>query len=197
MSNSLCNHSSGHQSLPVYIPGYKDFWVLIFFEMLTFSIFFLTFMVYRSYDVETFNASQLTLNIKLGLLNTIILVTSSWAVVQAVESARKNNTSASRYYLIAAILCAALFGVIKFFEYSDKFNHGITLSTNMFYIFYFMLTFIHLFHVVIGALILTYACKNVRRYGPGNTKFIESGASFWHMVDLLWIFLFALLYVLR
>lgn len=183
MSNSLRNHSSDHQSLPVHIPGYKDFWVLIFLEMVTFGVFFVTFMVYRAQNVEMFNTSQLTLNINMGLLNTVILLTSSWAIVQAVESARKNNTSAARHYIIATILCAVSFGVVKFFEYSDKFHHGITLSTNLFYIFYFMLTIIHLFHVVIGTAILTYACKNIRQYGSGNIKFIESGASFWHMVD--------------
>jgi nitric oxide reductase NorE protein len=167
--------------------------------MMMFGVFFVTYMVYRARDVELFNASQLALNRNLALLNTLFLVTSSWAVVQAVTAARQDRLLAVRGYLLTAISLAVAFMTAKCLEYSIEFEHGITATTNMFFMFYFCLTMIHMLHVIIGTVILGVVWTNARRgtYRPGKTEGLETAASYWHMVDLLWIFLFPLLYLLR
>jgi len=181
------------------IPGDKDVWFLIIAEMMMFGVFFITYMVYRAKDVELFNVSQLALNRNLALLNTLFLVTSSWTVAQAVIAARQDRLIAVRGYLLTAIGLAVAFMTAKCFEYSIEFEHGITAATNMFFMFYFCLTMIHMLHVIIGTVILGVVWANARRgvYRPGRTEGLETAASYWHMVDLLWIFLFPLLYLLR
>jgi len=182
-----------------HLPGDPDVWIFIIAELLMFGAFFVTYVVYRAAEIDLFNASQLTLDRGLGFLNTLFLVTSSWAVAQAVTSARRNERRAVPRCLAMAIALAAAFVVVKAFEYLAKFGAGITLSTNTFYMFYFSFTMIHLLHVIGGMIILTVLWSSARRgaYNPGNTKGLETGASYWHMVDLLWIFLFSLLYLLR
>ena len=164
-----------------------------------FGAFFVTYALYRGGDVALFDASQRSLDRRLGILNTLFLLTSSWAVASAVESARQNEPRQVPRYLSAAIVLAVAFVVVKMVEYTEKLDEGITLTTNSFYTFYFALTGIHLLHVVVGAIILIVVLSGARRraYYPGHTTGLEAGASYWHMVDLLWIFLFALLYLLR
>ena len=181
------------------LPGDPDIWFLIFAELMTFGMFFVAYVGYRAMEVELFDQSQLTLDRSLGVINTLFLLTSSWAVVTAIESARKNKLAAVPRYMALAIALAIGFMVIKYFEYSAKFEAGIGLTTNTFFNFYFALTMIHLVHVIGGTVVLIVCWANARdgKYHAGNTRGLETGASFWHMVDLLWIFLFPLLYLLR
>jgi nitric oxide reductase NorE protein len=181
------------------LPGDRDVWIFIIAELLMFGAFFVAYIVDRAGEVELFNASQLTLDWRLGALNTLLLVSSSWAVVQAVCAARRNERSAVPRYLGLAIALGIAFMIVKFFEYSAKFGAGLTMMTNTFYMFYFCLTMIHLLHVVGGTVILTVLWSDARggAYNSANSKGLETGASYWHMVDLLWIFLFLLLYVLK
>jgi len=120
-------------------------------------------------------------------------------VVRAVEAARARRNTAVVHHLGLAIALALAFVAVKYVEYSAKFAAGINLSTNTFYMFYFSLTMVHLAHVVGGTVILIVLRKNAKggAYHPANMKGLEAGATYWHMVDLLWIFLFALLYLLR
>lgn len=182
-----------------HLPGDRDFWIFIIAELLMFGAFFIAYMVNRVGEVELFNTSQLTLDRTIGAINTIFLVTSSWAVVLAVNAARQDRPRAVPRHLAVATALGIVFVVVKCFEYTAKFEAGITMMTNTFYMFYFCLTMIHLLHVIAGSIILTVLWGNARHgaYHANNTKGIEMGASYWHMVDLLWIFLFALLYLLR
>lgn len=185
------------------LPGDKDVWVFIVAELLMFGVFFGVFfaiyIVNRFCDVETFNASQLSLNRNFGVANTFFLVTSSWAVALSVRAARRSRQSEVSRYLGVAIALSFAFMLVKYLEYSTKFEAGITMTTNTFYMFYFCLTMIHLLHVIGGTIILIVMWTNAKHgvYHARNTKGLETGASYWHMVDLLWIFLFALLYLLR
>lgn len=181
------------------LPGDPDIWFLIFAELMTFGMFFVAYVGYRALDVELFDQSQLTLDRSLGVVNTLFLLTSSWAVVTAIEAARRNQLAAVPRYLAVAIALGVGFMVIKYFEYSAKFEAGISLTTNTFFNFYFALTMIHLVHVIGGTIVLIVCWANARdgKYHASNTVGLETGATFWHMVDLLWIFLFPLLYLLR
>jgi len=181
------------------LPGDRDVWIFICAELFAFGLFFLAYAVYRAADVELFNASQRALDRPLGMLNTLLLLTSSWAVVSAAEAARRDHLVVVPRYLACAIALALSFMGVKYFEYHAHIDAGITMMTDTFYMFYFCLTGLHLLHVIAGTVILIVLWTNARGhlYNAANTKGLEAGSSYWHMVDLLWIFLFALLYLLR
>lgn len=180
-------------------PGDFAIWVFIFAELLAFGIFFGLYAFTRAHNVELFNDSQQYLNRVAGAVNTLALITSSFFVVRAVESIRQGLSRECANWLGAAIAMGAIFLAIKLFEFHAKFSAGITLSTNTFYMFYLMLTIFHFMHVILGMIILTAVMLKARRggYGMENHTGVETGASYWHMVDLVWIILFPLVYVIR
>ncbi len=182
-----------------HLPGEEGVWVLIFGDMLLFAVFFATFLFYRSKDKALFDASQLTLNTDLGAINTLLLLTSSLFVVVGVRAARKDFYRIAPWAFAGALLCGAGFGINKVIEYSAKIAHGITPVTNNFYMYYFILTGLHMFHVLIGMGVLVFLIVQSRKPGITGRKFgyVEGGACFWHMVDLLWIVLFPLIYLVR
>lgn len=181
------------------LPGDLAIWFFILAEMLAFAVFFASYAFARSANPELFNLHQQTLDRNAGALNTLLLVTGSWFVVLAVQAAHRNDQAAVPRNVALGMLCGAGFLVVKVFEYAEKFGAGISLSTNTFYMFYISLTFFHFMHVILGMVILAVIWTQARKgaYGPGNCNGLESGAAYWHMVDLLWIILFPLVYVMR
>ena len=191
-----------------HIPGEVGVWIFIGGDCLIFSIFFLTFMHYRGLDPELFNKSQGYLNQSYGLSNTALMLTSSWFVAMAVSAARqlltqynksKNDTSKVLRLMQGAQFCGIAFIALKYLEYSEKISTGISPVTNDFFTLYFMFTGIHLLHVVLGIGVITFLQFHMKNklITESQLMHLESGASFWHLVDLLWIVLFAILYVLR
>jgi nitric oxide reductase NorE protein len=182
-----------------HMPGEEGIWVFIFGDMLVFSLFFITFLYYRSHDLAVFAASQTQLNQTLGVLNTFLMLTSSWFVATAVQAARKGANKATPACFLLALLCGLGFVVVKYFEYGAKIRAGLTLNTNDFYMYYYMFTGIHLLHVLIGMGVLLYLSRisGVASYDDKTIRNLESGGSFWHVVDLLWIVLFALFYLVK
>lgn len=182
-----------------HLPGDKDVWIFIFAELLMFGAFFIAYIVNRAGEIELFNESQMALHRPLGVLNTVFLITSSWLVASGARAARGDRRVQVPRYLGGGIALGIGFMVVKYFEYSDSLGAGLTMTTNNFYMFYYCLTGIHLLHVIAGTIILIVLWTNARAglYRSGNTKGLEAGASYWHMVDLLWLFLFPLLYLLR
>ena len=174
-------------------------WVFILGDMLIFALFFVVFVYYRAHDVPLFSHAQSTLSQGFGAFNTFLMLTSSWFVALAVQAARTNLGKLSARLFALAFLCGFGFVVVKFFEYSEKIHAGITLTTNDFYMYYFVFTGIHLMHVLIGMGVLAFLCNTSRRavFNEKNINVLESGASFWHLVDILWIILFALLYLIK
>lgn len=181
------------------LPGDLAIWIFILAEMLAFAVFFSAYAFARANNVELFNLHQHTLDRNAGALNTILLVTGSWFVVLAVQAAHRDNGKAVTRNIALGFLCGAGFLVVKIFEYAAKFGAGISLSTNTFYMFYISLTFFHFMHVILGMVILTALWLQARKgaYTSQNSHGLESGAAYWHMVDLLWIILFPLVYVMR
>lgn len=174
-------------------------WLIILAELLAFGILFLSYAFARTFDVALFNASQRTLDLNSGAINTALLITGSWFVVRAVQAVKVDASAAGTRWLLAALACGSGFVVIKVLEFSDKAQAGIDLSTNTFYMFYILLTGFHFFHVLAAMVFLTILLVKTRagHYGPHNHHALETGAAFWHMVDLLWIVLFPLIYVMR
>lgn len=181
------------------LPGDFAIWIFILAEMLAFGVLFVAYAVTRAGDVELFNASQETLNRTAGAINTLVLITSSYFVMRAVTAIKHGLSRDCAWWLGAAFLLGAVFVGIKSAEFHDKFAAGITLSTNSFYMFYLALTFFHFMHVLMGMIILGFVIAKAWRGGYSRQDHVgvETGASFWHMVDLLWIILFPLVYVIR
>jgi nitric oxide reductase NorE protein len=181
------------------LPGDLAIWFFILAEMLAFAVFFATYAFARAKNVEMFNLYQQTLDRNLGGLNTLLLITGSWFVVLAVQAAHRDDKPAISRNILLGWLCGAGFLAVKVIEYAEKFGAGISLSTNTFYMFYISLTFFHFMHVILGMVILTVLWFQSRNglYGSHGANGLESGAAYWHMVDLLWIILFPLVYVMR
>jgi nitric oxide reductase NorE protein len=168
-------------------------------DMVIFGVFFGLFMVGRLQNLELFERSAALLDPRLGLLNTLILLTSGWQVVLAVHAARDADRRAVRRHLALATLVGAGFAVTKLAEYHDKISHGINLLTNDFFTFYFVLTGVHFLHYIVGMGVLIYlwARAGAEDVGGPLKGWIVSGGLYWHMVDLLWIVLFPMLYLQR
>ena len=167
-------------------------------DLIVFAFLFVGFMVERHHQLELFNDASAALSVDFGIINTLILVSSGVLVVYAVEAARQGNAESFRQWVAVAVVVGAGFGVSKVIEWGDKFSHGINLLTNDFYMFYFALTGAHFLHFLGGMAALVYVwtlsfTKPVN--GQAYTK-IEAVALYWHMVDLLWLLIFPLLYLL-
>jgi nitric oxide reductase NorE protein len=199
MSHTLSRQLPAHAPDTARLAGDLAVWLIILAELLAFGILFLSYAFARTFDVALFNASQRTLDLNFGAINTALLITGSWCVVRAVQAVKKDASAAGARWLLAALTSGSGFVVIKVLEFSDKARAGIDLSTNTFYMFYLLLTGFHFFHVLAAMVFLTILLVKTRagHYGEHNHHALETGAAFWHMVDLLWIVLFPLVYVMR
>lgn len=181
-----------------HIPGEPGLWVLIFGDLLVFGVLFVTYAVSLVTDAEAMRLSQEKLGRGLGLANTILLLTSSWFIAHAVIAARRGAPGVRRFILAALALGTAFVGV-KIVEWGGHIASGDTLNASSFFTFYFMYTGIHLLHVLIGLGVLTWLATQCDATGAwtGSPGVLEGSAVFWHLVDLLWVMIFALLYLLR
>lgn len=182
-----------------HMPGEEGVWVFVLGDMMIFALFFLVFLYYRNEDVVGFTAAQAQLNLNYGALNTALLLTSSWFVALGLQAARKTMTDLASRLFALAFLCGVGFGVVKFFEWGEKVKAGYTLTSNDFFMYYYVFTGIHFLHLVIGMAVLAFLVIKARSGAcePSDIQAYESGGAYWHMVDLLWIVLFPLLYLVK
>ncbi|SMO52716.1 cytochrome c oxidase subunit 3 [Ruegeria faecimaris] len=172
------------------LPGELLMWVLIISELLVFGAGLIAFMGVRLTDPAGFAEAQSHLHRTGAALNTAVLVTSGYLAAQALHWRQIARRTAARLALIAAAALGVVFLIIKGMEYADKAAQGITYETHPFFLFYYLLTGFHAAHVLAGVVILLLVAW---RDNPRN---IEAGAQFWHMVDLVWIMLFPVIYLL-
>jgi nitric oxide reductase NorE protein len=179
------------------IPAESGTWVFLFGDMLVFGVFFVTFMVERAKAPELFDVARMSLHIGVGVVNTLVLLTSSLCIVVALGAIRTGAKSIAFNAVSAAIAFGLVFIGLKVFEYVSLATTGNGPGANDFFLYYFILTGLHLFHVCVGIGVLAIVLTQTRRDDLSATRMaaIEGGACFWHLVDLLWIFLFALLYL--
>jgi nitric oxide reductase NorE protein len=182
-----------------HLPGAEGVWVFVGVDMVFFAMLFASFMFGRLEAPAVYETSRLTLDADFGGINTLILLTSSWFVVMAVEAARAGRLQQVPRWLAAGFACGLVFAASKVFEYSSKLQAGITPQTNDFYMYYYVLTGFHMAHVIAGSILLLVLWLKARQgaFSSSRMTVIESGATYWHMVDLLWIILFPLLYLMR
>jgi nitric oxide reductase NorE protein len=184
---------------PARLPGDSGVWVFILADMGAFALFFLIFTVGRVAAPDLFEQSRQHLDVNLGALNTLILLTSSLFMVRAVEAARLARRAAVIRNLLITIAIGSGFAVTKIIEYAAKANAGIGLTTSEFFTYYFVFTGIHFLHFVIGVGALMMMTIKARRdvLDARFQTWIESVGCYWHMVDLLWIMLFPMIYLQR
>ena len=142
-------------------------------------------------------SSQARLNLDIGAINTVVLLTSSLFVALGTAAARAGRTADALRLFVIALVCGAAFPLLKLFEYVPEIIAGVTPGTNLFFMFYFAMTGLHLCHVLLGLVILCFVIRNLRGPATPSIPFVETAATYWHMVDVLWLILFALLYVMR
>jgi cytochrome c oxidase subunit 3 len=183
-------------------------WVFIFTEILLFGGLFLVYAVMRHRYADDFHLAAHQLNTFIGAMNTIVLLVSSATVAMSVTAIQKGNTKHVTRFLLITLVCAAIFVVNKYFEWGHKIHldlypgsdlmvqlkHGAVL----FFSLYFFMTGLHLLHLVVGASLLTVCLVKVRMGKVNREKYtlLENSALYWHLVDMIWIFLFPLFYLI-
>jgi cytochrome c oxidase subunit 3 len=184
-------------------------WVFIVQEVLFFGGAFVAYAVYRSWYPAAFAHASRELDIVLGAINTAVLITSSLTMALAVHGAQVGRRPQLLWGLAATMALGATFVVIKAFEYAHKFHeglvpgprftyHGDAEEAELFFSVYFALTGLHALHMVIGLGILgvLFAMARRGRFGPHYYTPVELTGLYWHFVDIVWIFLFPLLYLI-
>ncbi len=191
--------------------GTLGMWAFLITEILFFGGLFLAYIVLRSRFPEVFAQASQELNVVLGGINTIVLLSSSLTVALAVHAAQEGKKKAIMSYLWVTLICGFAFLVIKGFEYHHKIEHhlipgkdfhfpgGVGEQAQLYFSLYFMMTGIHALHMVVGIGLLIWLMSRVQRnhfdteyYGP-----IEIFGLYWHFVDIIWIFLYPLLYLIH
>jgi len=184
-------------------------WLFLFTELLLFGGLFLLYMAYRLQYSKDFVIAAAELNLVLGTVNTIILLTSSLTMALSIAAIQRGRKILSIFMLILTIGFALAFLVIKYFEWSAKFHHGILPNSPellsrpngeiIFYGMYYSMTGLHALHVLIGVIILSFMLIFLIRGSINKSDYIklENSGLYWHLVDLIWIFLFPLFYLLH
>lgn len=180
-------------------PGTNGIWTFVFIDMVVFSLIFLVFISEKMRLPAIFAAGQAQLDFRFGLANTLLLITSSLFMANAVVAARDGAPGRVRRQLLACLVCGAIFCVNKVFEYHGEISAGFTPARNSFYSLYYFITGAHFLHVLGGIIFIVHCLGQAHTEvaHEGYRRKLENTGLFWHFVDLLWIFIFPLLYLAR
>jgi cytochrome c oxidase subunit III len=183
-------------------------WLFIFTELLLFGGLFIVYSVYRFKNPVAFHLAAEELNVTVGTINTIILLISSMTVAMSVSAIQMGKQRLSVILLEITILLAMCFLLNKYFEWTGKFGHGIYPGSKqlmqlgsgdvLFFGLYFAMTGLHAFHIIIGIIVLAVMLNKVNKGSINQENYVqlENGGLYWHLVDLIWIFLFPLFYLI-
>lgn len=180
------------------IPGNKGIWVGITCELIEFALMFTVYFIARAHYPEAFREGPEKIWTTAGAINTVLMVTSSFFIACSVLAMRAGRSGRSRQWLIAAIVTALGYPVVKFYEVGWNLAHGIDGSTGIFYTVYYYLTFNHLVHACWGILGMFWvlARMSFNAYSADQHDGLEALASYWHATDIVWLMIFPLFYVL-
>jgi cytochrome c oxidase subunit 3 len=183
-------------------------WLFLFTEILLFGGLFLLYSVDLSKYADSFHKAGQALDVTIGTINTIVLITSSFFIALSITTLRSGKTKLTIILVILTILSAIVFLVNKYFEWTAKIAHGIYPNSEhlitlprgeiSFYNLYYIMTGLHAFHVCIGIIILSVVTILLikRKIKSDNFIVLENSALYWHLVDLIWIFLYPLFYLI-
>ena len=184
-------------------------WLFLFTEVLLFGTLFIAYAVYLHQFTWQFRIGAHELSIPVGGLNTCILLTSSLTMALAIAALQRGRRGLCLRLMTATLVLAAAFLVVKAFEWSGKFEHGLypdsphlaelTKGENVFFGLYFTMTGLHALHVIIGMAAILVAMVLVRKgkVSADRPGLLENTGLYWHLVDLVWIYLFPLFYLIR
>ncbi|WP_223453057.1 MULTISPECIES: cytochrome c oxidase subunit 3 family protein [unclassified Pseudomonas] len=183
---------------PRHLPGDLAMWFFILAELSVFAILILVFAVTQALKPQLFSESRLLLNTSTGLAMTLSLLTAGLFAALAQAQVRRSRPRHGAVWLLAALLVASVYVVLKVTEYRHLLGSGLGMEHNTFFTLYWILTGFHFLHVLLGMFILGWLAERCRRglYDASNRSGFESGVLYWHMVDLIWVVLFPLVYVL-
>jgi nitric oxide reductase NorE protein len=182
-----------------HLPGKPGIWVPLTIDVITFLGFFIFFTIGRNENLALYEQSRQQLDVHIGLAVTLVLLTSSWFVIRALEAARKRIPAEVKSNLQLAILLAFAFIVLKGVGWTEDVLAGNYITTNDFFQYYFCITAYHFLHVLAGTVFLI-MCLVKAQSAPVDgdyVEWLESAGCFWHVVDMLWVFIFPLLFLLR
>ncbi len=202
VSQSNVEHDSNNVSQNAAddkIPGNIAVWILIYAELTEFGLFFAIFLIAKAANPIIFTEGPTRLHTSSGLINTLVLLTSSFFVARAIHAIKQDKLKACQHWLWLTLFAGAAYLGTKTWEYSINADNGIDGTTNLFFTIYYYLTFNHLLHVMMGMCTIAWvlARSYIFPYSKDDHEGLESAACYWHMVDLVWIMIFPLLYVLR
>lgn len=185
-------------SAPPRMIGDTIIWVMIFGDMSNFVAGFCYYGWLRQGNLVLFQQSQQSLDLTIGGINSLIMLVSSWFMVLAIHAARKAEHRKAAKLILATLLCGAIFSALKASEFIAKADLGIHYLSNDFFTLYYTLTGFHFTHVVVGVIVLLWFAWQLRREPPSDRQlgYLETAGIYWHMVDLLWIVIFTLVYLL-
>lgn len=189
--------SLAHEPVTGIRHGKLGMWIFLASEVMFFSGFFTAFVILRNSNLATFAKGAAELSWPLAALNTVVLIGSSLTMAMAILSLEQGKKSRFQLYMFITFLCACTFLVVKYIEYTTKFHHGIFPSTSTFFALYFIMTGFHAMHVIGGMIPIgwilsrSFSQKGYQDYGR-----VEILGLYWHFVDLVWIFLFPILYLI-
>ena len=183
-------------------------WLFLFTELILFGGMFIIYSVYRFTHQQDFHLAARELNTIIGTFNTIILLTSSLTMAAAIAAIQRSKRSLSLFFQMLTILLALFFMVNKYFEWSAKFHHGIYPGSDtllneksgqiLFFGLYYVMTGLHALHVIVGVVMIAFMMRFTAQYivTPDNYVKLENTGLYWHLVDIIWIFLFPLFYLI-
>ena len=172
-------------------------WFFVLGELWIFGSYFACYIRDRAHHPEQFLRGQQLLSQGVGVLNTVILLTSSLFVALCVKATRDGDAVIASRFLSLGYACGVAFMLVKAGEWYTEIHGGFPSTTDSFFTYYFMFTGLHVVHVSLGLVILTLLWRELRDAERPRVKFAETCATYWHMVDSLWIAIFALLYLVR
>jgi len=180
-----------------HVPGQPDMWFFVVFESLIFTSYFCVYLFHRARHEGAFLQGQSHLVLWLGVLDTVVLLTSSWAVARCVQHARAGRHRPALRAAVLTAACGLAFLALKLVEWARLIHMGRTFTSSEFFQFYFFLTGIHLVHLLIGFVVLGVLVRRLSDRERPSQQAVETCATYWHTVDFFWVLIFALLYVVR
>lgn len=183
-------------------------WLFLFTELLLFGGMFILYSVYRFNNPEAFHLAAKELNTIIGTFNTVILLTSSLTMALSITAIQRKNKSLSIFFQLITVVLALGFMVNKYFEWTAKFHHGIYPGGEellarpsgeiLFFGLYYVMTGLHGLHVVIGLVLILVMTRLTAKEIITHDNYVklESAGLYWHLVDIIWIFLFPLFYLI-
>ncbi len=217
MSTQILKIPAGVRDVPHHFDSAKQafdasklgIWIFLVTEILLFGGLFVAYIVLRALYPVAFHESSHHLNRVMGAINTVVLICSSFTMAMAINATRRDDPNRANQYLLTTFFCAVIFMVIKYMEYAHKFHEGMLPGLHftyagiehphaaLFFSLYFMMTGLHGIHVLVGMGLIMWCLirSNKGHFGSEYYTPVEMTGIYWHLVDLIWIYLFPLLYL--